>query len=563
MKCHPTEDYTFSTANIRNCENHVISMQRRLDKAVADNDKGSIQEIFNLLTKRSNAVKLLATMRITQRNAGKYTAGVDGICIPKGETRENQNLIRHELMKEIDIERKPDNIRRIYIPKSNGKKKPLGIPTIRDRIVQEVLRITLDPIVEYHFHGQSYGFRPKRSCQDAIRHLHVKLSREACPRYVIEGDIKGCFDSIKHEHIIQTLRNWLVPKCGLEVIKQILKSDIFHDGQVYDSESGTPQGGLISPLLANVALTSLDYYCEQFGSRKSNPIVRYADDFVIVSRSELEAIEIKEQVAEHLKETSALILSEEKTKITHITKGFDFLGFNLMKQKTLTQGGKVKYVLRTQPQKEKVKDFLLDCKRMIKRNATLQQSSLISLLSPKIIGWGMYYRHVSLATRLHKADARLWEMLYRWGLRRHPKKSKRWVLDRYFTKVPNTKIWRFGERETNNFLPRIGKIVRKRFVKINNDYRVYDSCPKTIEYWNKREFLNAYDQIDSVKRKKLFSKQEGKCFHCKGSFNEDDILKQETHIHHVIPRTKGGTDNHSNLRLLHAECHREIHNHYQ
>lgn len=345
--------------------------------------------------------------------------------------------------------------------------------------------------------------------------------------------------------------------------KAILKSDIFHDGQVYDSESGTPQGGLISPLLANVALTSLDYYCEQFGSRKSNPIVRYADDFVIVSRSELEAIEIKEQVAEHLKETSALILSEEKTKITHITKGFDFLGFNLMKQKTLTQGGKVKYVLRTQPQKEKVKDFLLDCKRMIKRNATLQQSSLISLLSPKIIGWGMYYRHVSLATRLHKADARLWEMLYRWGLRRHPKKSKRWVLDRYFTKVPNTKIWRFGERETNNFLPRIGKIVRKRFVKINNDYRVYDSCPKTIEYWNKREFLNAYDQIDSVKRKKLFSKQEGKCFHCKGSFNEDDILKQETHIHHVIPRTKGGTDNHSNLRLLHAECHREIHNHYQ
>ena len=169
---------TFSAENIRNCEGYVFSMQNRLDKAVADNDKKGIRETFDLITKRSDAVKILATWRITQRNQGKYTAGIDGICIPQNESRENQYHIRHLILDKIDIDKKPDSIRRVYIPKPNGKKRPLGIPTIHDRIVQEILRIGLDPIVEYHFNGNSYGFRPKRSCQDAMQHLFFKLSRK-------------------------------------------------------------------------------------------------------------------------------------------------------------------------------------------------------------------------------------------------------------------------------------------------------------------------------------------------------------------------------------------------
>ena len=177
-------------------------MQQRLDKAVADNDKKGIRETFDLLTKRSSAVKELATWRITQRNAGKYTAGIDDIALPKGLTREAQKQFRIQIMNEIDIHKPPDAIKRVFIPKANGSKRPLGIPTIKDRTIQEILRIGIEPIAEYYFNDNSYGFRPKRSCQDAMMHIHLKLCRMNSPTYVIEGDIKGRFDNINHNHIV-------------------------------------------------------------------------------------------------------------------------------------------------------------------------------------------------------------------------------------------------------------------------------------------------------------------------------------------------------------------------
>ena len=550
---------TFSAENIRNCEEHVLSMQRRLDKAVADNDRKSIRETFDLLTKRSNAVKVLATWEITQRNQGKYTAGVDGIAIPKGETREVQSQIRHKIMDKVDLEKKPDAIRRVYIPKPNGKQRPLGIPTLYDRIVQGILRIGLEPIVEYHFNGNSYGFRPKRSCQDAMEHLYLKLALENRPKYVIEGDIKGCFDNIKHDHIIRTLEEWQVPKWVLEIIMNMLKSKIFHNGEVYDSDTGTPQGGVISPLLANVALTTLDNFCNKFvkGTKRKNPIVRYADDFVIVSRSELEAKQIKQEVAEYLLEKTGLTLSDEKTKITHIYKGFNFLGFNFKKYKIQKKGG-VKRVLRIQPQKEKVSNLLKECQEVLKNHATATQEGVIRLLTPKIKGWGMYYRHVFATNTFGRTDGKLWEKLYRWAKRRHPNKSKRWVMRRYFHKSSDLKF-HFMDKEKNVALPLLSKIPRKRFIKINNDFRVYDGAPETVEYWEKREYLNALDQIGYIKRRTLFQRQEGKCTHCHRRITDEDIQRRETHVHHVIPRSQGGTNGYSNLRLIHMECHKEIH----
>ena len=549
---------TFSAENIRNCEKHILSMQRRLDKAVADNDKEGIRETFDLLTKRSKAVVILATWRITQHNVGKYTAGVDGIAIPKGQSREYQNQIRHRIMAEIDIGKKPDKIKWVYIPKPNGKKQPLGIPTLYDRIVQEMLRIALDPIVEYRYNGNSHGFRPKRSCQDAMSQLFLKLAKEDRPRYVLEGDIKGCFDNIKHEHIIDTLEDWSVPKWATETIGKILKTEVFQNGEVYDSETGTPQGGVISPLLANVALTTLDDFCNKFGTKKSNPIVRYADDFVIVCRSEPEAKEIKEEVAEHLRCKVGLTLSEEKTKITHIYKGFNFLGFNFRKYKTEIKGGKVKYTLSIRPQKERVKDLLEECKEILDSHKTATQENVILLLTPKLVGWAMYYRHVVATRTFSRVDGKLWDKLYRWAKRRHPNKSKGWIMNRYFQRTSERKS-HFVDRETNTKIPMLGKIPIKRFVKVNNDYRVYDKDPQSIEYWNKREYLNAFDQIESVKRKRLFQKQKGKCPHCKGGITRDDIYEQGMHIHHVVPKSEGGIDDYSNLRLVHTECHREIH----
>ena len=258
-------DDIFSASNIRRCEARVFSLQTKLDKAVANDDTKSIRETFNLLAKNSKAVKVLAVWRITQHNQGKYTAGIDGISIPRGD-KDLQHKIRLDLLNDIDIVRKPDPIKRAFIPKPNGKKRPLGIPTMRDRINQEILRIAVEPIAEYHFSNNSWGFRPKRSCHDAIEQLFKKLSLRTSYRYILEGDIKGCFDNIDHNHIINTLLDWKVPKWATELTMKMLKTGIFHNGELYDSETGTPQGGVISPLLANVALTSLDNFClQQYG----------------------------------------------------------------------------------------------------------------------------------------------------------------------------------------------------------------------------------------------------------------------------------------------------------
>ncbi|MYB65122.1 group II intron reverse transcriptase/maturase [Candidatus Poribacteria bacterium] len=564
-------DYLFTAENIRNCERKILSIQRRMDKAVADKDKDSIRESFNLLTRKSNAVRVLSVWKITQRNQGKYTAGVDGIAIPKMATRQEQNAMRLRLLDNIDIFKKPDQIKRVYIPKPNGKKRPLGIPTLHDRIVQDILRIAIDPIAEYHFSHNSFGFRPKRSCQDAQMALFLKLSTIKSKRYVIEGDIKGCFDNINHNHILETLANWAVPKWSTELIGKILKTDIFHNGEIYCNDTGTPQGGVISPLLANVALTALDNFCyEKYGykrTRKSvvekvNPIIRYADDFVVICVSEKEAVSRKSEIADFL-QTIGLTLSEEKTKITHITKGFNFLGFNFRKYK---KKGKLKatdnkwenYILLIKPEKEKVLTLLRNCKKVLSEAKTATQEHIILLLNPKLIGWGMYYRHCVAKNTFQYIDREMWQKVYRWAKRRHSNKSKSWVINKYFSRVGKIRAM-FRDKEKDTTLFRLSSIPIKRFVKVKNNIRVYNRDPETIEYWNKREYTNAYNQIFSVKMHRLYKQQKGICPHCKGQITQSQIQDTDVHIHHLKPVSFGGSNDYSNLRLLHTECHRELH----
>ena len=578
----------FTAENIRTCEEYVISIQRRLDRAVANNDKESIRETFDLLAKRSNAVKVLAIWKITQRNKGKFTAGVDGMSMPKGSKRE-QDQIRLELLKTLDIGQNPKPIRRVYIPKPSGKKQPLGIPTIQDRIIQEILRTAIEPIAEYYFNDNSYGFRPKRSCQDAMQHLWTKLAIPHGHRYVIEGDIKGCFDNINHDHIINTLEEWLIPKWATKSVRKMLESGIFHKGEVYDSETGTPQGGVISPLLANVALTTLDNFCEQelcsykgFFKRETkvvrpyttNPIVRYADEFVIVCDTELHAEMIKERVAQHIHKIVGLTLSEEKTQIAHIKKGFDFLGFTFRKYKPKgKQRTPVKkekkpyermgefylkdYTLLITPQKEKVINLLRTCQDILHEYKSGKQSEIIRLLNRKLVGWGMYYRHCASKDTFHKIDHELWWKLYRWSKRRHPQKESKWIYRKYFGKGKG--ITAFRDNEANIGMYTMRKIPIRRFVKVRKGMRVFDNNPETIEYWNKREYTNAYSQIYPVKMRRLYQKQNGKCSHCKGHMSVEEIHKSELHIHHMKPQSLKGTNDYSNLRLVHNECHRELH----
>jgi len=549
---------TFSAENVRNCERYVISMQKRLDEAVANNDHNGIRRLFNILARRSRAVRILAIYRITYKNQGKNTAGVDGMAMPK-DTREKTDYIRRKLLDEINIRKIPNNIRRVYIPKANGKKRPLGIPTIQDRIIQEIIRIALEPIAEYHFHHNSYGFRPKRSCHDAIEHIRTFLTQSDRKRYIVEGDIKGCFDHISHDHIITILRKWLLPEYAISIIEKMLKSGVIENGRLHEVKEGTPQGGVISPLLTNIALTSFDnHISKRFGKisyhggkHTISPMIRYADDFVIVCRSKLQAKMVKEECRKFLLTEIGLTLSDEKTRITHIKRGFEFLGFKLkkyLKSGIQTPKSIADYTYYATPTKESVINILRSCKEVLDQNKATPQEAVIKLLNSKLQGWGYYYKFANSQKAFSKIDNAMWQKTKRWSKRRHNNKSGKWIIHNLYETSGNTLHFAVGDLK----LIRIGSIPIQRYVKVLRDKRVY--CKSHADYWQKREKMRLNRKL-YYRHKTLYQKQNGQCPLCKAHFAFDDNFE----IDHIIPKSAGGGNEQSNLRLLHAECHRDYH----
>jgi RNA-directed DNA polymerase len=484
---------------------------------------------------KSSALKVMAIDRICQINAGRYTAGIDGVSTPtiKAERLDFMTDLFHN----IDINKEPEPIRRVYIPKPNGKQRPLGIPTITDRIIQEIIRQSIEPICEYHFNHYSHGFRPKRSCHDATADLFIKLSRASSKQWIIEGDIKGCFDHISHDHIIETLKDWRIPNQIYKLIHRILKSNISLDGRLSPSEEGTPQGGVISPMLANVALTCLDNMIqEKWGYRDSNPIVRYADDFIILAENETQARQIKEGTKQFLKNKIGLELSSEKTRITHITEGFDFLGFNFRKY------GESETLL-IKPSRKNTQEYRQSIKQNTKDH-NLSAYSLIKTLNPVTLGWGNYYRHVVSQKHYDNNDAYLFHRLMAWANKKHPTKGQKWIVRQYFTN------WIFYDRETGIRTHQMQKIPIRRHIKVQRGRRVY--CINDREYWNGRT-SNQMALYGTYRQ--LYDKQYGKCAYCEGRFTTEDDL----HLHHLKPLKFGGVNELINLRLIHHNCHTTIH----
>jgi len=532
--------------NWQTTNQEVRRLQARIVKAQQEGRWGKVKALQYLLT-HSFSGKALAVKRVTE-NQGKRTPGVDGE-IWKTPQKKAEAI---ETLKQRGYHPRP--LRRIYIPKSNGSKRPLGIPTMKDRAMQALYLLALDPIAEVQADPNSYGLRKERSTADAIGQCHTVLSNRAGAEWILEGDIKACFDKINHEWLLahipmdkSILRKWL--KAGF-IEKRVLKV----------TEEGTPQGGICSPVLANLALDGLEaklrekYPKASNASRKAKAnLVRYADDFIITGSSkELLENEIKPLVEQFMEERG-LELSEEKTHITHITTGFDFLGQNIREYKD----GKV----LVKPSKKNVKTFLRNIRKLIKENAQATAGNLIMQLNPQVRGWANYHRHVSSKQTFVRVDDAIFRGLWQWAKRRHPKKPEKWVKEKYFHPV-GERNWVFsgaveGEdgtvRKVQLFYAHTVPI--ERHTKIKGEANPYD--PAWEMYFEERLGVK---MVHNLKGKRqliyLWKEQNGLCPVC-----HQKITKLTGwNNHHLVRRGDGGTDRQENRVLLHPNCHRQVHN---
>ena len=453
---------------------NVRRLQRRIVKAMQEGRYNKVKVLQRLLT-HSHSGRVVAVQQVTQ-NTGKKTPGVDGETwlTPEKKIRAIPTLQSRGYH--------PQPLRRLYIPKSNGKKRPLGIPTMKDRAMQALYLLALDPVAETSADPNSYGFRKARSCADAIEACFCTLAKKRGAGWILEGDIRACFDRISHEWL---LANVLTDKA---ILHKWLKAGYLEKHLLHPTEEGAPQGGIISPVLANLALDGLEALLrEKFrrtrreGDKNQVHLVRYADDFVITGRSrELLETEVRPLVEQFLTERG-LELSCEKTAITRIEEGFDFLGQNVRKYG-------VKLLIT--PSKSSVHRLLEKIRGVVKGHPQATAGHLVLLLNPLLRGWAMYHRHIVSTDTFRDVDHALVEMLCRWAWRRHPQKGRRWVKDRYFTTVGGNHWIFFGEAEGRGGemravgLYQVSQTKIRRHVKIRGEVNAY--APEWQEYLEQR-----------------------------------------------------------------------------
>ena len=533
----------------RKLEKVAFKLQKRIFQASERGDVKAVRKLQKTLI-RSWSAKCIAVRRVTQDNQGKNTAGVDGVKSLTPKQRTN-------LVSELKLTGKATPTRRVNIPKPGSTEtRPLGIPTINDRALQALVKLALEPEWEAKFEPNSYGFRPGRSCHDAIGAIFTSINQKA--KYVLDADITKCFDRIDQKTLLYKINTY--PTLSRQ-LKNWLKAGYCMQDSLFPTNEGTPQGGVISPLLANIALHGMEERLKQYAetlkgekrvNRKSLSLIRYADDFVII-HEDLNVVKKSQEIIAEWLNDMGLELKPSKTKLTHTLNeiegnvGFEFLGFHVQQYKVgnyrsanTSNGKPLGFKTLITPSKVKIKTHLDKIAEVVDSHKTAPQAALISRLNPIIRGWSNYYSTVVSKKTFNKVDQLTYDKLRAWARKRGKGDIN---VAKYWRTVGN-RNWCFSTEDGLELITHASTpIVRHTKVKgeaspFNGDWI----------YWSKRrgEYPETPNRVAS-----LIKRQKGICSHCGLYFTSTDIVE----VDHIKPTSLGGKDTYDNLQLLHKHCH--------